>query len=146
MIERKVIQWLAVYLKSELIKSQPPPETEENANVEVAYNPYLMEYGWALLMNLSLHDEAKPESSEVSSEILDSVTQMLLANPAPDVIIQTQIANDSIRKNHFFQVAPYVVSTLYSLLRNPDIFALAKRIHLHEVLAEIVGNVREGNE
>ena len=84
MIERKVIQWLAVYLKAELEKAQPP-RVAQNGNTEVTYNSYLMEYGWALLMNLSLHDEAKSASSDIPADILTSVVQMLLANPAPDV-------------------------------------------------------------
>jgi len=84
MIERKVIQWLGLYLKAELAKKQPP-RSLANGNPDIAYNPYLMEYGWALLMNLCLHEEAKPVSSAYAAEILTSVIQMLHAKPAPDV-------------------------------------------------------------
>jgi len=42
------------------------------------------------------------------------------------------------------QVAPYVVSTLYSLLRNPDVFTMAKRMCLQETLTAIIENVSRG--
>jgi len=116
MIQRNVIQWLVSYLKTEIVKKGL---TDQNDNPELLFNPYLMEYGWALLMNLCLHEEAKPLCSIIAPDILTCVVQMLLCKPSKDV-------------------APYVVSTLYSLLRNPDIYAMAKRMRLQDTFADIV--------
>jgi len=105
MIERKVIQWLVVYLKVEFVRNGGTDVVGNDSTQNGRYyNPYLMEYAWALLMNLCLHEESRQASTSIANDIVSCVTQMLLSKPTRDVY-------------------PYVISTLYSLLRNPDVFA-----------------------
>ena len=118
MINRKVIQWLVTYLKTELAR----PEGAFNLDSKY-YNPYLMEYAWALLMNLCLHDESRPACSSIANDTISCVTQMLLSKPSREVY-------------------PYVISTLYSLLRNPDIFAAAKKMGIQTMFATCQNIVR----
>ena len=87
MIDLKVIQSLVVYLKSELIKKgQVEVEQGQNGCGDTMYNPYLMEYGWALLMNLCLHEESIGASLSTAPDILACVVQMLLSKPPRDVM------------------------------------------------------------
>ena len=84
MIQRGVIEWLVSYLKSEIAK-KGVASVDKNGNPEVIFNPYLMEYGWALLMNLCLHEESKAVCTEISSDVLTCVVQMLCSKPTKDV-------------------------------------------------------------
>jgi hypothetical protein len=83
MIHQRVINWLIVYIKSELAKV----EKEKLSDGEFfQFNPYLMEYGWALLMNLCLHEEAWESCNANGSDILTCAANMLLSIPRKDVI------------------------------------------------------------
>jgi len=95
MIKARVINWLVVYIKGELAKverekqqplPQPPqPETSEVNNNKEHFNPYLMEYSWALLMNLCLHEEAWDSCAAAGTDILTSAANMLISVPKKDV-------------------------------------------------------------
>jgi hypothetical protein len=84
MIELKVIQSLVVHIKSELVK-QGLVNNVPKESAEAVYNQYLMEYSWALLMNLCLHDESRAPVLTVATDILTCVMQMLLSSPTRDV-------------------------------------------------------------
>ncbi len=64
LIEHKVVHWLIMFIKKEL-HEQEQSMANNNINndkttgvVQNCFNPYLMEYAWALLMNLCLHEES----------------------------------------------------------------------------------------
>jgi hypothetical protein len=67
-------------------------------------------------MNLCLHEESRAATSSIAGDIISCVTQMLISRPSREVY-------------------PYVISTLYSLLRNPDIFATAKKMGIQSLFA-----------
>jgi len=91
MIDLNVIQCLVVYLKSEVVKTGIIGDGQKG---EATYNPYLMEYGWALLMNLCLHEESRGAAFSIAPDILTCVVQMLHTRPPRDV--STKNYNNSI--------------------------------------------------
>lgn len=91
MIEHKVIDWLVVFIKKELAeqgamtKNNNDAEREKQSNDSESFNPYLMEYAWALLMNLCLHEEAWISCLENGNDLLCSACTMLQITPRKDV-------------------------------------------------------------
>lgn len=132
MIEHQVIPWLVKYVKTELERDLIRSEvsqmlTKENGNnnnsdtsyADTVFNTYLMEYAWALLMNLALHPEAIKSSLTVDFEFLYCIVTMLTSQGSIDYF-------------------PYVLSTLFSLLRNPEFFEKAKTMELKKKLNPII--------
>ena len=83
MISRDVIQWLVKYMKTELVRDEH--NLKNGVNHNMAFNPYLLEYGWALLMNLCLHEESQEPSFIMGADILTCVVKMLVNHPSKDV-------------------------------------------------------------
>ncbi|ODM94924.1 LisH domain-containing protein ARMC9 [Orchesella cincta] len=151
MIEQNVIPWIVKYIKTELDRdiirdevSQIAMECVRDSNIELtkpqtvamgsnngssngsksdfygdSFNNYLMEYAWALLMNLCLHDESIPSAQSVDYDFLHCIVTMLTNKSSLEFI-------------------PYVISTLFSLLRNPEMFEKAKAMKLNQQLAPLV--------
>ncbi|CAL8091711.1 unnamed protein product [Orchesella dallaii] len=153
MIEQGVIPWIVKYIKTELDRdfirdevSQIAMECARDSNIELtkpqsvvtgssnignnsnasrsdfygdSFNNYLMEYAWALLMNLCLHDESIPSAQSVDYDFLHCIVMMLTNKSSLEFI-------------------PYVISTLFSLLRNPEMFEKAKAMKLNQKLAPLV--------
>src|SRR5579863_3882478 len=88
MIEHKVIHWLVIFIKKELAdqkKLEGNMGIRPNAVDQGNFNPYLMEYAWALLMNLCLHDESWISCTENGPDLLNSACDMLQITQRKDV-------------------------------------------------------------
>lgn len=78
-----------------------------------------MEYAWALLMNLCLHPESIKSALTVDFEFLHCIVTMLTSKVS-------------------FEYTPYVLSTLFSLLRNPELFDKARTMELDKKLKPVI--------
>lgn len=115
MIEHQVIPWMVRYMKTELDSTEANSSISKMIHLKSKNNnsppppepsSYLMEYSWALLMNLCLHPESIQSSLKVDFEFLHCIITML-----------------SCRSTEY---TPYVLSTFFSLLRDAKFFDKAK--------------------
>ncbi|XP_021945041.2 lisH domain-containing protein ARMC9 [Folsomia candida] len=129
MIQHKVIDWLVMFIKKELdeqttavlAKTSEKDKSKNHNDLSTigSFNPYLMEYAWALLMNLCLHEEAWTSCIENGADLIKCACTMLKVTPRKDL-------------------APYVVSTLYSVLRCPEMYDLAKKLQLETLVSPLL--------